>query len=117
MMETNLYVQSLIDESDAMVDMHTESIKLLDHDSPVADWHRDKIKSNLRMKTLLERLRPEIMNKLNDDRTEYPASTQHVIDELKENVSFLYLTVNTATKLCGLNDKNLGIEELNKLFL
>lgn len=115
-METDLYVQSLIDESDALIEMHTASIKLLDDDCPVADWHREKIKTNLRMKTLLDRLRPDIMKKLTDDAENYPASTRRTIEELRENVSFLYLTVDTATSLCSMDNKNLGINNLKDLF-
>lgn len=115
-METNLYVQSLIDECDALNDMHTASINLLDNDSPVADWHRNKIKTNLKMKTLLERLRPEIMDKINADMEEYPYYTRSLIEELKSNVSFMQLTVNTASSLCALDNSTVGILELNNLF-
>ena len=110
-METDLYARSLTDECDALIRMHTESIKLLDHDSPVAEWHRNKI-----MMTLLDRLRPDILKKLHEDAENYPISTEIMIKELRENLSYLNLTVSTAQSMCQLDNNNLGIIELNKLF-
>jgi len=69
------------------------------------------------MKTLFEKFKPEFLEKLNEEAVLYPSVTERTIKELKENVSFLHLTVNTAQNLCMLDkNKNLGIIELSNLF-
>ena len=68
------------------------------------------------MKTLFETLKPELLEKLQQEAILYPASTERVTLELKENVSWLYLSVNTSISLCNLNNKNLSVDELVNLF-
>jgi hypothetical protein len=69
------------------------------------------------MKTLFQQLKPEFLEKLNEEFILYPSVTLRTIAELKDNVSFLQLTVNTAQNLCMLDkNKNLGIIELSNLF-
>jgi len=69
------------------------------------------------MKTLFEQLKPEFLEKLNEEAVLYPSVTARTITELKENISWLNLTVNTAQNLCTLDkNKNLGIIELSNLF-
>jgi hypothetical protein len=69
------------------------------------------------MKTLFDQLNYEFLEKLNEQSVLYPSLTEKMILELKENVSWLNLTVNTAQNLCVLDkNKNLGIIELSNLF-
>jgi hypothetical protein len=68
------------------------------------------------MKTLFENLKPEFLEKLEQEAVLYPSVTERTITELKENISWLNLTVNTAQNLCMLNDKNLSIIDLANLF-
>ncbi len=69
------------------------------------------------MKTLFEELKPEFLEKLNEETALYPTTTERTIKELKENISWLHLTVNTAQNLCMLdNNKNLSIINLSNLF-
>jgi hypothetical protein len=69
------------------------------------------------MKTLFDQLKPEFLEKLNEQSVLYPSLTEKIILELKENVFWLHLTVNTAQNLCMLDkNKNLGIIELSNLF-
>jgi hypothetical protein len=69
------------------------------------------------MKTLFEELKPEFLEKLEQEAVLYPTVTDRTITELKDNVSWLHLTVNTAQNLCSLdNNKNLSIIDLSNLF-
>lgn len=69
------------------------------------------------MKTLFEELKPEFLEKLEQEAVLYPSVTERTITELKDNFSWLNLTVNTAQNLCMLdNNKNLSIIELSNLF-
>jgi hypothetical protein len=68
------------------------------------------------MKTLFETLKPELLEKLQQESLLYPCLTEKTILELKGNISWLNLTVNTAVNLCRFEDKNLGILELSNLF-
>jgi hypothetical protein len=68
------------------------------------------------MKTLFETLKPEFLEKLQQEALLYPCLTEKTILELKGNISWLNLTVNTAVNLCRFNDKNLGVIELSNLF-
>jgi hypothetical protein len=68
------------------------------------------------MKTLFETLKPEFLEKLEQGAILYPNSTERIILELKENISWIQLSVNTAISLCNLNDKNLEVIELSNLF-
>ena len=47
------------------------------------------------MKTLFDQLNYEFLEKLNEQSVLYPSLTEKIILELKENVSWLHLTVNT----------------------
>jgi hypothetical protein len=69
------------------------------------------------MKTLFEELKPEFLEKLKQEAVLYPTVTERTIAELKDNFSWLRLTVNTAQNLCSLdNNKNLSIIDLSNLF-
>ncbi len=69
------------------------------------------------MKTLFEELKPEFLEKLEQEAVLYPSVTERTITELKNNFSWLHLTVNTAQNLCMLDkNKNLSIIELSNLF-
>ena len=69
------------------------------------------------MKTLFEELKPEFLEKLEQEAVLYPSVTERTITELKDNFSWLNLTVNTAQNLCSLdNNKNLSIIDLSNLF-
>jgi len=70
-----------------------------------------------KMKTLFENLKPEFLEKLEQETALYPTTTERTIKELKENISWLHLSVNTAQNLCMLdNNKNLSIINLSNLF-
>jgi hypothetical protein len=68
------------------------------------------------MKTLFETLKPEFLEKLQKEAILYPFLTEKTILELKGNISWIQLSVNTAISLCNLNDKNLEVIELSNLF-
>ena len=68
------------------------------------------------MKTLFEELKPGFLEKLQQETELYPSTTERTILELKENISWLHLSVNTAQNLCSLNNKNLSIIDLSNLF-
>jgi hypothetical protein len=68
------------------------------------------------MKTLFEELKPEFLEKLEQEAVLYPTVTERAITELKENISWLNLSVNTAQNLCSLDNKNLSIIDLSNLF-
>jgi hypothetical protein len=68
------------------------------------------------MKTLFEELKPEFLEKLEQEAVLYPTVTERTITELKENISWLNLSVNTAQNLCSLDNKNLSIIDLSNLF-
>jgi hypothetical protein len=69
------------------------------------------------MKTLLERLKPEVLEAMNEDAEKYP----HLIASLKKSlekelISPLYLTVNVASSICQYNKTNLDIVNLLDCF-
>jgi hypothetical protein len=51
------------------------------------------------MKTLYERLRPEVKERLEEDYEKYPATIGDIIDALKSKHSFIILTINEAFQL------------------
>ncbi len=69
------------------------------------------------MKTLFERLKPEVLQAMNEDAEKYP----HLIESLKsdlakEQISPLYLTVSVASSICQYNKTNLDIVTLLDCF-
>ena len=68
------------------------------------------------MKTLLERLKPEYLEILENEAKLYPTSINSIKKDLIENVSFGFLTVSSAHSLCIFCKVNLGILELSNLF-
>ena len=68
------------------------------------------------MKNLLERLKPEYLELLNEDAKLYPYLIQGIKRDLKENVSFTDLSVGSALQLCTVCKIIMGIIELNNLF-
>ena len=68
------------------------------------------------MRNLLERLKPEYLELLNEDAKLYPYLIQGIKRDLKENVSFTDLSVGSATQLCTVCKIIMGITELNNLF-
>ena len=51
------------------------------------------------MKTLLERLNPEIVANLYDEQVKYPISVGELLTKLSENVAVTELTLNELTNL------------------
>jgi hypothetical protein len=69
------------------------------------------------MTNLLKRLRPEILESINLDIEKYPSLVANLKNELKENVSPLYLTVNTAYNLSLYAKKEMTITEIINFFI
>ena len=68
------------------------------------------------MKTLLERLKPEYLELLNTEAEKYPNSINSIKKDLTDNVTFGFLTVNSAHSLCIFCKVGLSIIELSSLF-
>ena len=68
------------------------------------------------MKNLLERLKPEYLELLNTEAEKYPNAINSIKKDLIENVTFGFLTVNSAHSLCVFCKFNLSILELSSLF-
>jgi hypothetical protein len=70
------------------------------------------------MKTLLERLKPEVLQAMNEDAEKYPsliASLKRTLEQ--EEASPLNLSVNDASYICQYNNKNLDIINLLDCFI
>ena len=68
------------------------------------------------MKNLLERLKPEYLELLNEDAIKYPFLVQGIKRDLRQNVSFTNLSVGSALQLCTVCKTIMGVTELNNLF-
>ena len=69
------------------------------------------------MRTLLERLKPEYLELLEIDFEKYPSLIRNVKSDLNEYYHFTDLNVNTAFTICSFCKLDLGIVELDILFL
>lgn len=57
------------------------------------------------MKTLLERLNPEIVTNLYDEQVKYPITVGELLTKLSENVAVTELTLNELTNLSSFSPK------------
>ena len=65
------------------------------------------------MKTLLERLKPEVLQTIEMDEQKYPHLISKIKKELNEElISPLNLSVNTASLICEWNKTNLDVVNL-----
>jgi hypothetical protein len=59
---------------------------------------------------LLERIKPEVLEAIEKDAEKYPYMIASLKKELeKEEISPLYLSVNTAINICQYNNTNLDV--------
>ena len=68
------------------------------------------------MRTLLERLKPEILQAINYEVSKYPNSISSIKKELSEEYFSSDLKVRTAFNVCLYNKTNFGIVELANCF-
>ena len=68
------------------------------------------------MKNLLERLKPEYLELINEDAIKYPFLVQGIKIDLRQNISFTNLSVGSALQLCTVCKVIMGVTELNNLF-
>lgn len=69
------------------------------------------------MRTLLEKLKPEIAQAIEQDVELYPASVEYLKALLSDKISFLELTISDAYKLIQFTkDCKFGIVEIMNLF-
>jgi len=68
------------------------------------------------MKNLLERLKPEYLQLLNEDAKLYPFMTESIKNILLKCVTFIQLDIYTANQLCVICKINFGMLEINNLF-
>lgn len=69
------------------------------------------------MKTLLERLKPEYLELLENEKTNFPFLVDAVKYELKYVHFFTEIRVGFACSLCDLCKISLGLVELDSLFI
>lgn len=69
------------------------------------------------MRNLLERLKPEYLELLNEDAIKYPFLVQGIKNVLIKNFSYISLDVYTAHQLCVVSNVKFGILELDNLFI
>ncbi len=66
---------------------------------------------------LLQRLKPEVLQAMNEDAEKYPHLIQSIKNDLaKEQISPLNLTINTASYVCGYAKISLEIVNLLDCF-
>lgn len=68
------------------------------------------------MKTLFERLKPELLVAMYKEAILYPTLMESLKEELKSKYSYLQLTVNQGQRLTQLKNQNIGIMELVDCF-
>ena len=68
------------------------------------------------MKNLLQRLKPENLELLEEDAIKYPYLVQGIKRDLRQNISFTNLSVGSALQLCTVCKVIMGVTELNNLF-
>ncbi len=69
------------------------------------------------MRNLLERLKPEYLELLENDAIEYPFLVQSIKNTLIKSFSYISLDIYTANGLCTIANVKFGILELDKLFI
>ena len=70
------------------------------------------------MKTLFERLKPELISAIELQSRKYPSLMMAVKEELQSKYSFIDLTISTAYRLIDLTEsKSFGINEIDECFL
>lgn len=69
------------------------------------------------MKNLLERLKPEYLELLNEDAIKYPYMVESMKNTLLKSVTFIQLDIYTANQLCVICKVNFNILEIDNLFL
>jgi len=70
------------------------------------------------MKTLFERLKPELITAIELQSRKYPNLMMTVKEELQSKYSFIDLTVSTAYRLTDLTEsKSFGINEIDECFI
>ena len=65
---------------------------------------------------LLERLKPEILEAINLDAEKFPHYVEAIKKELKDNYSWLNISINTASNLLLYQGKNIDTSALSELF-
>jgi hypothetical protein len=65
---------------------------------------------------LLERLKPEYLEKLEIIKKYYPTSAQKIIKSLSENQSVFGLTLDEASSICMFLDRETTLNNLINLF-
>ena len=68
------------------------------------------------MKNLLERLKPEVMQKISYENLKYPLTMESLKHNLRITDSILDIKISDAFKLSMLMNDNLGISELVSYF-
>lgn len=68
------------------------------------------------MKTLYERLKPEVLAKLQKEAELYPNTIEDLFNVLKKNYLPMVLNVYDAHTVCSYSGVNFGILELANLF-
>lgn len=68
------------------------------------------------MRTLLERLKPEVLLEINKDLEKHPFLVERILDFLKENTMYNDLTILDGHQLCLCAGVTFGILEMNNLF-
>lgn len=68
------------------------------------------------MKTLFERLKPELLDAMYTEAKLYPTLMASLREELETNYSWMHITVNQGQRLTQLKNQNIGILELADCF-
>jgi len=68
------------------------------------------------MKTLFERLKPELLDAMHTEAKLYPTLMESLREELENNYSWMQITVNQGQRLTQLKNQNIGILELVDCF-
>jgi len=69
------------------------------------------------MRTLLERLKPEVRDRLNLSYKDYPTTCGELESSMNVSVSFIQLTMNECLNLLNMTSKNpLSFENVESLF-
>lgn len=68
------------------------------------------------MKTLLERLKPEYLEKLEAEAVKYPYMVQALKHTLEKFTVFIQLDIYTAHQICILSEVEFGIIAIDNLF-
>tara|TARA_R110000803_G_scaffold148513_1_gene213973 strand:+ start:331 stop:555 length:225 start_codon:yes stop_codon:yes gene_type:complete len=67
--------------------------------------------------TLLDRLKPEFRKQLDEHEVEFPTTVEFLKEDMINNTSFIFISVDSALTLLRLtNDMPLSFENLENLF-